>query len=227
VRIAVTVRRHRDERGSITPFVLIISIGILVLAGLVIDGGRQMNGHGRAVSYAQEAARAGTNGIDVTEPRVDLLNSRAMQAANAYCRKAMAEDAELVACSARITELTTDAGTFKAVEVTARVRMDAILLGMIGKHRLNASGSALANPVPGISEADQGREATGGPVLDQPTGGLTPSQAPTDEPPESVPCATVTETVTPSKPKNTKKTKQPEPTVTESESCAVDTSGGS
>lgn len=222
--MVVQRRRGRDERGSITPFVLIISIGILVLAGLVIDGGRQMNGHGRAVSYAQEAARAGTNGIDLTEQRVELLNTRAMQAANAYCQQAMAEDDELVDCSARITELTTDAGTYKAVEVTARVEVDAILLSMIGRHRLGSSGSALANPVPGISEADQGKVATEGPVVDEPTGDLSPSQAPTDEPPESVPCVTVTETTT----KTPNNTNKPEKTTeTESESCAVDTGDGS
>ncbi len=221
-----TVRRQgrRDERGSITPFVLIISIGILVLAGLVIDGGRQMNSHGRAVAYAQEAARAGSNGIDVTEPRVELLNARAMQAANAYCRQAMAEDGELVSCRAEITEITTDAGTYKAVEVNTRVEVDAILLGMIGNHRLDASGGALANPVPGISEANPGRVPTGGPVVDQPTGGVTPSRAPTSEPSESVPCATVT--VTPKKP-GKGKTKTPgKPTPSESVSCAVKTSDG-
>ena len=145
------------ERGSVTPFVLIVSIGILLLAGLVIDGGRQMNGHGRAVSYAQEAARAGSQAVDVANPRLDLDSGDALKAASTYCGQAIAKDAQLVSCDPSITSVTDAAWTFKAVRVTTRIQVEAILLGIIGRSELRSTGQAAARPVSGISEADSGK----------------------------------------------------------------------
>ncbi|MFI5429981.1 Tad domain-containing protein [Aeromicrobium sp. UC242_57] len=78
-----------------TPFVVIVSLAILMLAALVIDGGRQLNAKGRAVAYAQEATRAGAQAIDVGDPRLDLMPQVALAAATEYCRTAMAVDAQL------------------------------------------------------------------------------------------------------------------------------------
>ncbi len=153
--------RRRDERGSITPFVVIVALGIILLAGLVIDGGRQLNAKGRAVAYAQEAARAGAQAVDVSDPRLDLNRAQALDTAQEYCRQAMAADGQLVRCEPSLRTVNDgQLGSFLAVQVDAQVEIDAILLDMVRSPTMTASGAAMARPVSGISEADSGKVST-------------------------------------------------------------------
>jgi hypothetical protein len=182
--------KRRDETGSITPFVVIVSLAIILLAALVVDGGRQLNAKGRAIAYAQEAARAGAQAIDVADPRLDLLPGLALEAAQQYCRQAMAADPQLVKCTPQITTIKDPGGTFKAVTVSTQVRIKAILLGTIRKSVLNASGQALARPVSGISEPDSDKIPTVGPPSIAPpaTGNPTATAPPTPSELEVTPC---------------------------------------
>lgn len=206
---------RRDERGSITPFVVIVSLGLVMLAGLVIDGGRQLNAKGRAIAYAQEAARAGSQAVDVADPRLDLVPALAMKAANAYCDQAMAADPHLVSCRPSLTTINDPAGVFKAVRVTASVEVDAIILGIIGKHVLHTDGVALARPVSGITSPDSGKVTEMSPPSVVPPGQESPG--PLESPTVSVsPCVPVppspTESPTPDpKPTKTKKGDKPTP----------------
>lgn len=191
------MKRH-DETGSITPFVIIVSLALIMLAALVVDGGRQLNAKGRSIAYSQEAARAGAQAIDVTDPRLDLLPGRALKSAAEYCRQAMAADAQLIKCQAALTTVQDQAGDFKAVKVTTRVQIKAILLGIIGRHVLDASGTALARPVSGISKADSGKVATPGPPSVAPPGqGGPPATAPPKPPEVEVTPCTPKPTATP------------------------------
>lgn len=177
-------RTRRGERGSITPFVVIVSLAIIMLAALVIDGGRQLNGKGRAIAYAQEAARAGAQAIDVTDPRLDLVPGLALRAARAYCEQAKAMDSELVVCNPTLTTVNDPAGSFRAVTVTARVEADAILMSIIGRPILRSTGTALARPVSGISGPDSGKIPTVGPPSVAPPSAGTPSATAPPTPPE-------------------------------------------
>lgn len=175
--------RRRDEAGSITPFVVIVSLGIIMLAALVIDGGRQLNAKGRAVAYAQEAARAGAQAVDVTDPRLDLVPGLAMRAARAYCGQAKSQDSQLAVCRPSLSTVHDPAGDFLAVRVDVKVRIDAILLSVINRPSLEAGGIALARPVSGISSPDKGKVSTiGPPTVSDPTeedpGTFTPSDVP-------------------------------------------------
>ena len=153
--------RRRDERGSITPFVVIVALAIILLAGLVIDGGRQLNAKGRAVAYAQEAARAGAQAVDVSDPRLDLNRAQALDTAQEYCRQAMAADGQLVRCEPSLRTVDDgQLGSFLAVQVDAQVEIEAILLDMVRSPTMTASGAAMARPVSGISEADSGKVST-------------------------------------------------------------------
>jgi Flp pilus assembly protein TadG len=202
--------KRRDETGSITPFVVIVSLALILLAALVIDGGRQLNAKGRAVAYAQEAARAGAQAIDVTDPRLDLLPDDALKAARQYCRQAMAADPQLVKCRAEITKVDDPAGAFNAVAVSTQVRIKAILLGMIRKSVLNASGQALARPVSGISEPDSGKIPTiAAPSVAPPGEGNPPATAPPTPPEVEVTPCTPKET---DKPKDDDKPDKPKET---------------
>jgi len=192
------MRHTRDERGSITPFVVIVSLAILMLAALVLDGGRQLNARGRATAYAQEAARAGSQAVDVSDPRLDLDSGDALKAASTYCRQAMAADAQLASCTPGITSVTDQAGTFKAVSVTVRIQIKAILLGIIGRSDLWSTGEAVARPVSGISEADSGKVSEVGPPIVAPPGqGPSPSTAPPSIPDVTVAPCTPKESVRP------------------------------
>ena len=182
--------KRRDETGSITPFVVIVSLAIILLAALVVDGGRQLNAKGRAIAYAQEAARAGAQGIDVADPRLDLVPDLALNAAREYCQQAMAADPQLVRCRAEITTVNDPSGSYNAVAVSTQVRIQAILLGMIRKSVLDASGKALARPVSGITEPDSGKIPTVGPpsVAPPATGNPTATAPPTPPEVEVTPC---------------------------------------
>lgn len=165
------------DRGSITPFVVIAAFAILLLAGLVIDGGAEMNGRGRAIAYAQEAARAGAQGIDPSDP-VELSVDQAKKLAKSYCDQAKAKDPELKICDPDFEELADQTSRHEVVIVRTQVVVPTILLSMMGKSTLTASGSAVADPMPGIVGPDAGRVPTAPPPTEAtPSGGAAPPSA--------------------------------------------------
>ena len=80
--------RNRDERGAATIFVLLVSVALLVGAGLVIDGGYALAERRKLATQAEQAARVGADSLqeaslrDGGEPEVDPARARA--AASAY-----------------------------------------------------------------------------------------------------------------------------------------------
>src|SRR6476659_5188316 len=58
-----SLKSDRD-RGSVTAYLLIMTVALVVLAGLVLDGGAALAAHGRAADTAQQAARAGADALD-------------------------------------------------------------------------------------------------------------------------------------------------------------------
>lgn len=84
-------REIRDERGTVTAFVVIFTFALLLLAGLVIDGGLTLSAKVQAIDEAQAAARAGAQAINIPVFRstgdVVLDPAAAAQAAEAYLAK--------------------------------------------------------------------------------------------------------------------------------------------
>ena len=58
-------RRPREdlERGAVAVVIPILTVGLLAMAGLVIDGGAALAARGRAADVAQQAARAGADAL--------------------------------------------------------------------------------------------------------------------------------------------------------------------
>jgi Flp pilus assembly protein TadG len=56
--------RTDPERGSVTVFFAISALGLLVLLGLVADGGAKLRATQQATAIAAEAARAGGQALD-------------------------------------------------------------------------------------------------------------------------------------------------------------------
>ena len=70
-------RRTNDETGSITAFVAVVAVALVMVAGMAYDGGQVISAHNAARNDAEQAARAGAQQIDLThlrktnEPRLD------------------------------------------------------------------------------------------------------------------------------------------------------------
>lgn len=56
--------RRRAEQGSVTVFVVSMTAALLLVAGLVFDGGRMIAARREADAVAGAAARAGVQGLD-------------------------------------------------------------------------------------------------------------------------------------------------------------------
>jgi Flp pilus assembly protein TadG len=144
---------RRDERGSLAPAVPVIAMFLLLLGGLVIDASRQLNARGEAVAFAEEAARAGAQGVDVAEDDLVLDPALARQRVDVYCRQVerlgQVEDCEFVDIEAVSS---TDPRPLVVV-TQVRTKINTTLLGIVGKRTLSASGIARARPYEGIEEA--------------------------------------------------------------------------
>lgn len=131
------------ETGSVTVFTAISVLGILLLVGLVADGGAKLRATQRADATAAEAARAGGQALDLaaavtgTHDRVD--RAVAINAARAYLTAAHA--AGEVAVSHDRTRLL----------VTVHETAPTAFLGLIGIDQVSVTGSAQATLVDGIT----------------------------------------------------------------------------
>ena len=59
----------KGEQGSVSPFVAVISLAILMVVGMVFDGGEVLAAQARARNLAGNAARAGAQEIDIDSLR--------------------------------------------------------------------------------------------------------------------------------------------------------------
>ncbi|MEM6356674.1 MAG: Tad domain-containing protein [Pseudomonadota bacterium] len=74
---------RQNEEGAITFFVLILSVGLIAMAGLVMDSGRTYSAHSQAQAYMDHIALAMANELDGTSTSMD--RARAIgEAAGAY-----------------------------------------------------------------------------------------------------------------------------------------------
>src|SRR5712692_5629097 len=55
----------RDQRGQVTAFVVTMTAALLLMAGLVLDGGETLGAQRQAINEAEAAARAGAQAIDL------------------------------------------------------------------------------------------------------------------------------------------------------------------
>ena len=124
----------RADSGAVTLFVAVAMVGLLALAGLVVDGGAKVRAAQHADRVAAEAARAAGQAVDLTAlmsgQGVQVDRGAALAAARRYLHSTD------VAGSAEVG----DGGT--TLRVTTRVSRPTVLLGLIGVTSLSASGQA-------------------------------------------------------------------------------------
>lgn len=120
-------RRCRDERGSVSLFAVAMTIGALLLLGLIVDGGARIQAIQRADGVAREAARQG---------------GQALQAGPAVRGQAVLGDTAAGAAAAR--RYLAAAGVNGSVSVRGatisvdtRLSYTPIILSMIGPLRVS------------------------------------------------------------------------------------------
>lgn len=138
------LRWRRDDSGQVTVFVVVLLAAIMLLAGLVLDGGRALGTKVAAISHAQSAARAGAQQLDLAAYRargiVELDADAAAAAARGY----------LTAIGAHGTV----SATRDTVRVTVIARSRPQLLTLVGVGAIEVTGTGSAHP--------RGTETTGG-----------------------------------------------------------------
>jgi hypothetical protein len=124
------------DRGSVSAFVVMLTVMLVVCAGLVVDGGRVVGAHVSAADHAENAARRGAQevvGIRAGEPHLEPLRARA--AAADYLRAHGVAGTVLVV------------GDEVTVTVTAREHLT--LLHLVGIDAMTVSATRSARPVIG------------------------------------------------------------------------------
>ncbi|MFP5376434.1 MAG: pilus assembly protein TadG-related protein [Acidimicrobiia bacterium] len=133
-----------SERGQITLFVALVAGALLVLAGLVVDGGEVLAARRRAFDDAQEAARAGAQALAPSPYRggdaVVLDPEAAAAAAHGYLAAAGHPGAVVVE------------GDQVAVEVSFDQPLS--LLRLVGIDHVTVSGHGRARAVRDVEGGD-------------------------------------------------------------------------
>lgn len=136
-------RRGGGERGSLAVFVVLFSVAVLVMAGLLVDGGASINARLRAADIAEQAARAAADTVDIEELRATGKvrisgGSRACGRARAVVRAHREAGAVLTRCAV----------ASGAQRVTAQVRIEwkAFFLTIIGFSGGTMTAEASAGP---------------------------------------------------------------------------------
>jgi Flp pilus assembly protein TadG len=128
--------RADPERGSVTVFFAISILGLLLLLGLVADGGAKLRATQQAAAIAAEAARAGGQALDTADATAGLTGhvdrTAAVQAANDY----------LAATGATGTVTVSDDRTRLTVTVTRST--PTVFLSLIGISHMNVTAHAQA-----------------------------------------------------------------------------------
>lgn len=123
------------DGGQITVFVVVMTVALILVAGLVLDGGLTLAARERAVDEAQQAARAGAqainlatyrqNGTLVLDPAQAVADARSYLAATGYQG------------SVQVT------GNVVTVEVTVTQQMQILDAAGLGSITVHATASAI------------------------------------------------------------------------------------
>lgn len=133
----------RGEDGSIGVFATVITLALVLVAGLVLDGGRLLAARRQVDDIAANAARAGAQALDETSLRsggttVDPVAGR--DAVAVYLAATPATG------TARITADT--------VTVDARLAVPMLLLGMAGVGTTTVAARRQARAVRGVTAGE-------------------------------------------------------------------------
>ena len=134
----------RADAGSIAAFVLLLLVALVVLLGLVVDGGAALTQRQAAQSEAEQAARAGAGAVSV-----DALRSGYLEIDPAAAVRA----AEAFTVAAGHPGTATATGGVVTVHLAYDVPTD--VLGIVGITHLHVSAVASAVDVDGVARGSR------------------------------------------------------------------------
>ena len=122
----------REERGqALSVFVAVSVLGLLLMCGLVVDGGAQAEAARRAQSAAAMAARSA----------LDTTATARLAGAEPEVGRAVAAARQVLRAHGVQGDISLRAGQ---VEVTTSTQVETVFLSLIGITTLRATGSATA-----------------------------------------------------------------------------------
>ena len=134
----------RDERGSVTLWLMITAVGLFAAVGLVADGGTALAAKGRAITDAYGAARAGAEALDLGAfaqgGPIGPDATAAERAATAFLYRAGADPARAQIAVSR-----------QEVTVTVQLTSPTPLLGAVGFGPITVTGRGQARAVYGVA----------------------------------------------------------------------------
>lgn len=144
-------RSLRGDRGTLSLFVVMLVPAVVLMAGLLVDGGIALNARERAADVAQQAARAGANDLDVAD-----LRDGNVQLAPGACGVALNFVPQYQGIGAQAVSCQTG-GTNRepVITVNAKVIVHSQILSLIGIGTFTETGSGSASPVCGITQGGQ------------------------------------------------------------------------
>ncbi|MET8846001.1 pilus assembly protein TadG-related protein [Amycolatopsis sp. NPDC004625] len=134
----------RADDGQVSAFVVVLMVGLLVLAGLGLDGGLALAAKVRASGQAESAARAGAQAIDLAAYRA----TGALRLVPAHADELARQYLAGVGATGTVT------ATVDTVSVTVTASQRTQLLSLIGIPAIGAHGSGAAHPERGVTEPE-------------------------------------------------------------------------
>ena len=125
--------RLQRDRGSVSGFVVVITLAVLACGGLVVDGARVVGAKVEAADHAENAARAGAQEIIARDGVVTIDVPAARRRAAAYL--------------AGVGALGTITVTPIRIVVTVSENVDTTLLTLVGVDTRSVSATRSADPV--------------------------------------------------------------------------------
>jgi hypothetical protein len=137
-----------SEAGSATIFLLAIIPVVMILLGLVYDGGEAYTAHTRALNLAEQAARTGAQEVDLATVRAGgpyrLNRPRAISAAATFLAGSGLHGGQV-----RIIADSETGGD--AVQVSVPWSVTTSFLGIIGKSAIGGTATASARDAAGVT----------------------------------------------------------------------------
>jgi Flp pilus assembly protein TadG len=141
--------RGDSERGAMSALVVVLFVFLMILAGLVVDGGNAINARQRAIDDAEQAARVAANQIDMGQLRADGQVTIMWPDAGAAARTYLGERGY----SPGNVQVVPAAGGGVTVTVESTVRTQLLSLAFIPT--FTVTGRATALPAVGIDQEIQ------------------------------------------------------------------------
>lgn len=133
-----------NDRGSVTVFVVAFTFALLMVGGLVVDGGYTLAARRRAFNEADAAARAGAQAVDM-----DLLRSSGTVQLDPDAARTRAEAYVASTGHVGVVEVEGD-----VVRVRVKFSQPMLVLSVVGVGPLQIEGNGDARAVRGVLAGD-------------------------------------------------------------------------